>query len=184
MTNARCLTEGVDVPAIDCVAFIDSKRSKGIVQAAGRAMRISKGKKYGYILIPIITNTNDLKSASIDTDFEDLISVISSLATQDERLIDEIKALTNRTLKKYKNKNILNINVNILKNINSAELQQKLVLKVWNTISSFSYCRYRGSREIRTIFSIRYTKKEWNEFAKTKEKPIDIPYCVSTYYKK
>ena len=125
MTNARCLTEGVDVPAIDCVAFIDSKRSKvDIVQAAGRAMRISKGKKYGYILIPIITNTNDLKSASIDTDFEDLISVISSLATQDERLIDEIKALTNRTLKKYKNKNILNINVNILKNINSAELQK------------------------------------------------------------
>ena len=39
MTNARCLTEGVDVPAIDCVTFMDSKKSKvDIVQAAGRAM--------------------------------------------------------------------------------------------------------------------------------------------------
>ena len=54
MTNARCLTEGVDLPAIDCVVFTDPKRSKvDIVQAAGRALRLSKGKKFGYILIPI-----------------------------------------------------------------------------------------------------------------------------------
>jgi predicted helicase len=54
MTNARCLTEGVDLPAIDCVCFTDPKRSKvDIVQAAGRALRLSPGKKFGYILIPI-----------------------------------------------------------------------------------------------------------------------------------
>jgi predicted helicase len=54
MTNARCLTEGVDLPAIDCVCFTDPKRSKvDIVQAAGRALRLAKGKKFGYILIPI-----------------------------------------------------------------------------------------------------------------------------------
>ena len=52
MTNARCLTEGVDLPAIDCVCFTDPKRSKiDIVQAAGRALRRSKGKKFGYILV-------------------------------------------------------------------------------------------------------------------------------------
>ncbi len=182
MTNARCLTEGVDVPAIDCVAFIDSKRSKiDIVQAAGRAMRISKGKKYGYILIPIITNLNDLNSASVDTDFEDLVSVISSLATQDERLIDEIKALTNRTLKKYKSKNIIDVNLNVLKNINSDELQQNLVLKVWNTVSSFSYCRYEDAEKYARSLKLN-SQKEWNDFAKTKKKPIDIPYSVATYY--
>jgi predicted helicase len=46
MTNARCLTEGVDVPAIDCVVFADPKQSRiDIVQAAGRALRVSAGEK-------------------------------------------------------------------------------------------------------------------------------------------
>jgi predicted helicase len=45
MTNARCLTEGVDLPAIDCVCFTDPKRSKvDIVQAAGRAFDYQKVK--------------------------------------------------------------------------------------------------------------------------------------------
>jgi predicted helicase len=48
MTNARCLQEGIDVPAIDCVVFADPKQSAtDVIQAAGRAMRRSKGKKYG-----------------------------------------------------------------------------------------------------------------------------------------
>src|SRR5215475_11762516 len=55
MTNARCLTEGVDVPAIDCVVFADPKQSPiDIVQAAGRALRRSPGKDYGYILLPLV----------------------------------------------------------------------------------------------------------------------------------
>ena len=55
MTNARCLTEGVDVPAIDCVVFADPKQSRiDIVQAAGRALRRYPGKDYGYILLPLI----------------------------------------------------------------------------------------------------------------------------------
>ena len=55
MTNARCLTEGVDIPAIDCVLFADPKQSiVDIVQAAGRALRRHEDKEYGYVLIPII----------------------------------------------------------------------------------------------------------------------------------
>jgi predicted helicase len=58
MTNARCLTEGVDVPAIDCVLFADPKQSHiDIVQAAGRALRPYEGKQYGYIMLPIIVPT-------------------------------------------------------------------------------------------------------------------------------
>ena len=71
MTNARCLTEGVDLPAIDCVCFTDPKRSKvDIVQAAGRALRLSKGKKFGYILIPIFVPKNqDPNEAAEDSGF-------------------------------------------------------------------------------------------------------------------
>lgn len=55
LTNARCLSEGVDVPSLDAVIFIDSKKSQvDIVQAVGRVMRRSEGKKYGYIIIPVV----------------------------------------------------------------------------------------------------------------------------------
>jgi len=50
VTNARCLTEGIDVPNIDCVLFADPKRSMiDIVQAVGRALRTYEGKKMGYV---------------------------------------------------------------------------------------------------------------------------------------
>ena len=57
MTNARCLTEGVDVPAIDCVLFADPKQSViDIVQASGRALRRYEGKEFGYILVPLVVS--------------------------------------------------------------------------------------------------------------------------------
>ena len=54
VSNARCLTEGVDVPAVDMVAFLSPRRSRvDIVQATGRAMRRSLGKTTGYVLVPL-----------------------------------------------------------------------------------------------------------------------------------
>src|SRR5262249_409126 len=56
VTNARCLTEGIDVPAVDMVAFIDPRRSRvDIAQATGRAMRKPHGsnKEVGYVVIPL-----------------------------------------------------------------------------------------------------------------------------------
>jgi predicted helicase len=55
ITNARCLTEGIDVPAVDMVAFVDPRHSKiDIAQATGRAMRKPRGsdKEFGHIIIP------------------------------------------------------------------------------------------------------------------------------------
>jgi len=81
ISNARCLTEGVDIPSIDCVAFIDPKQSRvDIVQAAGRAMRQSKatGKTHGYILIPIIVpDGQDLDQFAEGTDFASVARVIT-----------------------------------------------------------------------------------------------------------
>ena len=54
LSNARCLSEGVDVPALNGVAFIEPKRSTvDIIQAVGRAIRKSDAKDYGYILLPV-----------------------------------------------------------------------------------------------------------------------------------
>ena len=55
LTNVRCLSEGVDVPSLDAVLFLSSRKSKvEIVQAVGRVMRKASDKKYGYIIIPVV----------------------------------------------------------------------------------------------------------------------------------
>jgi predicted helicase len=54
LSNARCLSEGVDVPALDAVLFLNPRNSVvDVVQSVGRVMRVSPGKKYGYIILPI-----------------------------------------------------------------------------------------------------------------------------------
>lgn len=182
MTNARCLTEGVDVPAIDCVAFIDSKRSKvDIVQAAGRAMRISKEKKFGYILVPVITNSGDINSASIDTEYEDLISVITSLATQDERLIDEIKSITKKTYRKYKSKELVKTNVNMLKKVNQSNLEKYIGLKIWDKISRYSHCSFEDAQKFALENNIK-SAKEWTNIRNKDWCPLDIPHKPAKIY--
>ena len=54
LSNARCLSEGVDVPALDAVMFLNPRRSVvDVVQSVGRVMRKAEGKQYGYIILPI-----------------------------------------------------------------------------------------------------------------------------------
>lgn len=54
LSNARCLSEGVDVPALDAVMFLNPRNSVvDVVQSVGRVMRVAPGKKYGYIILPI-----------------------------------------------------------------------------------------------------------------------------------
>jgi superfamily II DNA/RNA helicase len=97
VSNARCLTEGVDIPAIDLVYFCDPKNSKiDIVQAAGRALRTdhSRNKTMGYIVIPLYHNHKDNIESAIDTGaFKNVIQVIRSLSDHDERLQDEINQI-------------------------------------------------------------------------------------------
>ena len=95
ISNARCLTEGVDVPTIDLVYFSDPKNSKvDIIQAVGRALRKKKGKKLGYIVVPIYHSNNDEVENSISQgSFKNLLQVIRSLCDQDERLQDEINSI-------------------------------------------------------------------------------------------
>ena len=55
LTNVRCLSEGVDVPSLDAVLFLSARNSQvDVVQSVGRVMRKSPGKKYGYIIIPVV----------------------------------------------------------------------------------------------------------------------------------
>ena len=66
ITNARCLTEGVDIPTVDMVAFIDPRQSRvDIVQAVGRAMRKPRRvttKTVGYVLVPLLQGLTKIAS--------------------------------------------------------------------------------------------------------------------------
>ncbi len=99
MTNARCLTEGVDIPAIDCVLFADPKQSTvDIVQAAGRAMRRYGDKKHGYILLPLtVPDGFDLTKFAETTEFRQVARTITALSTQDERIADQFRIVRHGT---------------------------------------------------------------------------------------
>ena len=90
ITNARCLTEGIDVPALDAVAFADPRRSQvDIVQAVGRAMRKPRGttsKTTGYIILPVFLSAEELKdpeSAVEGTAFAPVLQVLRALKAHD-----------------------------------------------------------------------------------------------------
>jgi len=95
MTNARCLTEGVDIPAIDAVLFADQKQSKiDIVQAAGRALRTYRGKHFGHILLPLVVPEGmDFETFEETAAFRRVVSTITALSTQDERIADQFRAV-------------------------------------------------------------------------------------------
>ena len=55
LSNVRCLSEGVDVPALDGIIFLKPKKTQiEIVQAVGRVLRKSRNKKEGYVIIPVV----------------------------------------------------------------------------------------------------------------------------------
>ena len=98
IANARCLTEGVDVPSVDMVAFMNPRRSRvDIVQAVGRAMRISdKEKKYGYVFIPLFLQLQQgetLTEALARSDFSEIALVLNAMRENDETLNDLIEKL-------------------------------------------------------------------------------------------
>jgi superfamily II DNA or RNA helicase len=95
LANARCLAEGVDVPTLDGVAFIDPRRSEvDIVQAVGRAIRKSEDKTVGTIVIPVFIDTDhDPEIALDDSAFKPVWDVIKALRSHDEQLAEQLDEL-------------------------------------------------------------------------------------------
>jgi predicted helicase len=92
LTNARCLSEGVDVPALDGVAFIDPKGSQvDIIQAVGRAIRKSDGKDKGTIVIPVFIEDGDDPEEQIEaSNFKPVWDVLKALRAHDGVLADTL----------------------------------------------------------------------------------------------
>lgn len=95
MSNARCLTEGVDIPSVDAIAFIDPKKSLiDIVQATGRAMRKAEGKEKGYIFVPVVVGEHDdPEEVLARSDFKTVWQILQAMVEQDQHLKDKVSEL-------------------------------------------------------------------------------------------
>jgi superfamily II DNA or RNA helicase len=95
LTNARCLTEGVDVPSLDGVAFIDPRSSQvDIIQAVGRAIRKSTNKEVGTIVLPVLIPTDsNAEDAIEDTNFKPIWAVLNALKSHDDDFAGELSTL-------------------------------------------------------------------------------------------
>lgn len=89
LTNARCLTEGVDVPNLDAVLFLNPRNSMvDVIQAVGRVMRRAEGKKYGYIILPIAIpdGMSTAQALSDNKRYKVVWQVLQALRAHDERM--------------------------------------------------------------------------------------------------
>ena len=103
LANARCLAEGVDVPDLDGVAFIDPRRSElDIVQAVGRAIRKSPNKKIGTVVLPVFVNTEQDCEVALDSSlFRPIWDVLKALRAHDDLLaynLDQLRRQLGRDL--------------------------------------------------------------------------------------
>ncbi|MCD8290120.1 MAG: DEAD/DEAH box helicase family protein, partial [Prevotella sp.] len=87
LCNVRCLSEGVDVPALDAVLFLSPRNSEvEVVQSVGRVMRSFKGKNYGYIIIPVVflDDVKPEKALKDNKRFKVVWSILNALRSHDE----------------------------------------------------------------------------------------------------
>ncbi|MBI3415140.1 MAG: DEAD/DEAH box helicase family protein [Verrucomicrobia bacterium] len=188
MSNARCLTEGVDVPAVDMVAFLSPRRSRvDIVQATGRAMRRAPGKTTGYVLVPLYLEQaagETIEQAVARAEFDDVWDVLQSLQEQDEVLAEIVSEM--QTESKQTNEfddarlrervEIVGPSVclDALQKTITTVCLSKLVRLCWRP---FEQAR-NFSRSLRLRSSV-----EWRYISKTNARPVDIPAAPNQIYK-
>lgn len=88
LSNVRCLSEGVDVPALDAVLFLTPRNSQvDVVQSVGRVMRKSEGKKRGYVILPVVIPENKTPSEALNDNktYKVVWQVLQALRSHDDR---------------------------------------------------------------------------------------------------
>lgn len=96
LSNARCLSEGIDVPALDAVLFMTPRNSHiDIVQAVGRVMRKAEGKTYGYIVLPVAipAGADPADVLNDNKRFASVWNVLRALRSHDDRLNAEVNRI-------------------------------------------------------------------------------------------
>jgi superfamily II DNA or RNA helicase len=188
ITNARCLTEGVDVPGIDCVLFADPRRSAvDIVQAVGRALRPSPGKQFGYVIVPILHDADATADDIFQSPaFKEVLTTLRALAANDDRIIEYFRGVSQGQQSKGGGSVQFDIDERFAKRINLADFAREIELKCWDKLSKLSWRPFEEARKYVRSLKLR-SSAEWQSFCKGEmsklgQLPEDIPaYPNETY---
>jgi superfamily II DNA or RNA helicase len=188
ITNARCLTEGVDVPKIDCVMFADPRRSAvDIVQAVGRALRPAAGKKMGYVIVPILHDA-DAKTDDIfeSENFQEILTTLRALAANDDRIIEYFRAISQGKRRPGGGSVEFDLDERLAKRINLAQFARDIDLKCWSRLAKLSWRPFEDARAFVRLVKLK-SSTEWRAFCKGEiprkgRLPADIPSNPNTIY--
>ena len=183
MTNARCLTEGVDVPAIDCVLFADPKRSRiDTVQAAGRALRRYPGKEYGYILLPLIVPQRmSFDDFAETTAFRQVAQTIAALSTQDERIAAEFRVIERGRVSSGKIVEIAG-DVPVGMKIKLGDFAEVISTRIWESVGRANWRDFEDARVFVHRLGLKSRSQNGKNIAASGKKPADIPASPEYMY--
>ncbi len=180
ITNARCLTEGVDVPNIDCIVFADPRKSKvDIVQALGRALRKKDGKDWGYVILPVVYD--DITQEIDNENFNEILAIVRGLASNDDRIIEYFKD-KKEVGSSTKKENTDQFQFEVFSDyVDANQLSEQLQIKLWEKLSRFDWLPFEEARLIARDLGLN-SFSQWREFSKSIKKPSDIPTSPNQVY--
>ena len=190
ITNARCLTEGVDVPGIDCVLFADPRRSAvDIVQAVGRGLRPAPGKKLGYVIVPILHDADASPDDIFDSDsFQEILTTLRALAANDDRIIEYFRTVSQGRQHTGGGSVEFDLDERISKKIDLSQFVQDIELKCWDRLAKLSWRPFEEARAFARGLGLKGSS-EWRKYCNCNvpEKgflPSDIPVNPDQTYAK
>jgi len=184
ITNAKCLTEGVDVPNIDCVLFADPRKSTvDIVQAVGRALRKKEGKQFGYVILPVFTKSKTKEEIIESAEFKEILSTLRALASNDERIIEYFRDISKKGKSNSSNGGLVQFDIDedIIERISEKDLIDSLQLKTWDKLAKLSWMPFEEAREYVRNLGLK-NENEWRAYVGSGNKPSDIPSNVGQVY--
>jgi superfamily II DNA or RNA helicase len=144
LSNARCLSEGVDVPALDAIVFVDPKGSEiDIIQSVGRAIRLSQNKTLGIIILSVfIDETGNAEEALESSEFQPIWDVVEALKSHDDRLckqVDQLRMEQGATRKRIGANDLTNIDFDLPTSVDVNFAQLFRTHLVENTTESWMF---------------------------------------------
>lgn len=151
ISSARIFQEGINIPIVDCVCFMDNKMAViDIIQSVGRVLRLCDGKKKGYVLIPTLVNVEETDDNVFDVnpaDFGTVKSVLRAIGTVDDRIVDEFvtkdSKMSGGRNKKFTT-NTKDVVVNGRIEINLDELADKIGIILCDRWGTVNWCQMLG----------------------------------------
>jgi len=176
ITNARCLTEGVDVPGIDAVLFADPRRSAvDIVQAVGRALRPAEGKECGYVILPILHDEDSTGDDILESPaFKEILTTLRALAANDDRIIEYFRARAEGRQTVSGGGVEFELDERLVRRIDLEAFVREIELRCWDRLAKLSWRPFAEARKfVQSIHLKSFT--EWRAYYKSGKLPADIP---------